>query len=246
MRGTVERLGAELRQSRRTRRLTQRQLAAQVGLSQSTISDIELGLGGSLSLDTWQRLAIVLGRDLRIALGRDPLEAPGDAGHLEIQELLLRSAPTAGYLRRFELGTRSRDPALSTDVGFIAPAARRLVLIECINTVGDLGAAVRSSDRKRREAEDLATSMGGGSPWTVHTCWVVRDGRRNRALVARYPAIFATRFPGSSVGWLRALTRGDPPPSEPGLVWADIPGGRLFARRVPAATDAAPRDRPHP
>jgi hypothetical protein len=50
--------------------------------------------------------------------------------------------------------------------------------------------------------------------------------------VARYPEIFATQFPGSSLGWLRALTQGGPPPDGMGLIWADAAATRLFARRA--------------
>ena len=60
------------------------------GLSQTMISEIELGNGGALSLVAWQRLAIVLDLPLHFELGRDPLEEPRDAGHLAIQELVLR------------------------------------------------------------------------------------------------------------------------------------------------------------
>ncbi len=61
--------------------------------------------------------------------------------------------------------------------------------------------------------------------------WVVRAAARNRALVARYPEVFAARFPGSSARWVAALTHGTEPPPEPGLVWCDVGATRLFAWR---------------
>jgi hypothetical protein len=61
--------------------------------------------------------------------------------------------------------------------------------------------------------------------------WVVRATARNRALVARYPEVFAARFPGSSARWVAALTTGALPPSQPGLVWSDVGATRLFAWR---------------
>jgi hypothetical protein len=67
-------------------------------------------------------------------------------------------------------------------------------------------------------------------PYRVGGCWLVRATARNRALVARYPEVFATRFPGSSAGWLRALAAGGEPPSEPGLAWCDA-ATRMFAWR---------------
>jgi transcriptional regulator with XRE-family HTH domain len=232
----LARLGAELRASRRRRRMTQRDVGDLVGLAQTTVSAAELGRGGGLAMDTWQRLGMAVGRPLRVDLPRDPEEEPVDAGHLAIQELVLRTARAAGYARRFELATRPADPSRSADVGLINSRERQLVLIECVNTLGNLGDAARSSERKRAEADQLAAGMGrpeeGVGPYRVGVCWVMRDVRRNRELTRRYPEIFAARFPGSSARWLRALTTGSAPPAEPGLIWCDARATRLFARRI--------------
>ena len=225
----VARLGLEIRSSRLRRRLTQAQLGKRVGLAQATVSDIERGNAGAHTLDTLQRVALAVDRTLRIDLPRDPSEEPVDAGHLRIQELVLRSARAAGYSRRFELPTRPSDPSRSADVGLIDVDGRRLVLIECINTLGDFGAAVRSSVRKVAEARDFATARGG--EYQVGLCWVVRDVRRNRALVGRYPEVFAAQFPGSSSRWLLAITTGETFPDQIGMIWCDAAGTRLFAAR---------------
>jgi hypothetical protein len=63
------------------------------------------------------------------------------------------------------------------------------------------------------------------------TMGVVRATARNRALLARYPEVFAARFPGSSARWVRALTTGEAPPGQPGLVWAIVDAARVFAWR---------------
>lgn len=225
------RLGGRIREARARRRLTQQQLGARVGLSRSAVSAIERGLGGGHTLDTWQRLAVALDIRLNIDLGRDPVEEPIDAGHLRIQELVLRLGRAAGYHGSFELATRPADPARSTDVGLRDDRRRRLTFVECWNTIGDLGAAARSSSRKLAEAEALAVAVGGERPHRVAGCWVVRATARNRDLVRRYPEVFAARFPGSSVGWVRALTLGTRPPAEPGLVWCDVAATRLYAWR---------------
>jgi hypothetical protein len=174
---------------------------------------------------------MALGRDIEIRLGRDPIAEPADAGHLAIQELILRIAAKAGFQRRFEMATRPVDPTRSADVGLRDDQRRRLVLVEAWNTFGDLGAASRSTDRKVAEAEQLAVATGGDEPYSVHSCWIVRATTRNRALVARYPSIFAARFPGSSLAWARALMLGTEPPGEPGLVWCDVGATRLLAWR---------------
>jgi len=205
----LARAGAEIVRSRRRRRLTQAELGRRVGLSQSTISKLERGFGGSLSLDTWQRVALAMERPLRIELVRDALEEVADAGHLAIQELVVRVARRAGYQARFELPTRPSDPSRSVDVGLRDDSHRRLLLVECWNTFSDLGAATRSTNRKLADAQGLAAVIGGGRlaprngssavgphreagppeevgpPYAVSTVWVVRATRRNRALVLR-------------------------------------------------------------
>jgi transcriptional regulator with XRE-family HTH domain len=206
-------------------------LAAQVGLSRPTISAIERGFGGSHTLDSWQRLAVALGMPLRVDLGRDPLTETADAGHLAIQDLVLRLGRKAGYARAFEVATRPADPSRSTDVGLRDDRRRMLVLVECWNTIGDVGAAARSMDRKLAEAADLSVAAGGERPFAVRGVWVVRATARNRALLARYPEVFAARFPGSSAGWVVAITRGAQPPMQSGLVWCDVGATRIFAWR---------------
>ncbi len=211
--------------------MTQQRLAERVGLSRSAVSAMERGLGGGHTLDTWQRVAVALDTRLDIDLGRDPTEEPIDAGHLRIQELVLRLGRAAGYRGSFELPTRPADPSRSTDVGLRDDRRRRLTFVECWNTIGDLGAAARASTRKLAEAEAFAVAVGGERPHRVAGCWVVRATARNRALVRRYPEIFAARLPGSSLGWVRALILGEEPPAEPGLVWCDVGATRLFAWR---------------
>ena len=196
-----------------------------------TVSRIERGQGGRMTVEVWQRIGIALDRPLRLELGAAVTDDVADAGHLVVQELILRYARGAGHRRAFELPTRPSDPARSVDVGLRDDRGRVLLVVEAWNTFGDLGAAARSFDRKLAEARRLAIAIGGERPYRVAGCWVIRDTARNRALLRRYPEIFAVRFPGSSAAWLGALTRGAPAPEPPGLVWCDRDGTRLFVRR---------------
>jgi transcriptional regulator with XRE-family HTH domain len=225
------RLGGELVSSRNRRRLTQQQVGDLVDVARSTVSAAENGRGAGLTLETWQRLALAVGRPLRVELQRDPLEEPTDAGHLAIQELILRLGRAAGYRGTFELPTRPDDPRRSVDVGLRDDRGCRLLLVEAWNTFGNVGASVRSTNRKIAEADGLAAAIWGEARHEVAACWVVRATRRNRELVARYPELFASRFPGSSARWVQALTSGSEPPAEPGLLWCDVGATRLFAWR---------------
>ncbi len=228
----LARLGADLRASRLRRRLTQRALADRAGVHESTVGLVERGRGGALSMDTWQRIGLGLNRPLIVSLARDTEEEPADAGHLRIQELILRLGRATGRTRTFELPTRPSDPTASADVVLGDRRHRSLILVECWNTIGDIGAAARSTSRKVAEAEQLAIARSDdGGAHRVASVWVVRATRRNRALIARYPEVFLARFPGSSVAWARALTTGSDPPASPGLVWCDVAATRLFPWR---------------
>jgi transcriptional regulator with XRE-family HTH domain len=227
----LARLGGELRMARNRRRLTQRDVAGAVGLSRSTVGAIERGHGGGHTMDTWQRLGLAAGRPLRVELERDRAGETDDAGHLAVQELLLRLARSGGWAGTFELPVGRGDGRHSVDVGLRHDRLRVLAWCECWNTINDLGAAARASAWKVRKAEELAIVLGGDWPYRAAACWILRATRRNQALAQRYPEIFASRFPGSSVRWIHAITTGADPPMEAGLVWCDAQAGRLYAWR---------------
>ena len=229
----VAKLGREIKQSRQRRRLHQQALADRVGVSRALVAKIEAGHATGTAPEIWFALAVSLDRFLKFEFARDPLQELADAGHADIQELVLRVVKPCGYRGGFELRTRPTDPSRSIDVPLLSHQQRRLVIVECWNTFGDLGGAARSSQQKQAFASEAAVVLGGdGDPYAVGMCWIVRDTKRNRELVARYQHIFDAFLPGSSLAWVKALTvSGAPMPAQPGLVWCDLRATRLFARR---------------
>lgn len=228
-------LGRDVRDRRIRLSMTQRVAADKVRVSQTAWSRIERGLGGQVPLRTWIALGIALDRPLAVSFSK-PLDAPSgpaDAGHLEIQEHVLGLARATGRHGMFELPTRPTDPSRSTDVGIRDDRHRVLVQTECWNTFGDLGAAVRATNRKSVEAQAhaIATTTGDTQPYRVATVWVVRATAGNRAVIARYPHLIEAAFPGSSRRWVAALTEGAPAPEKPGLVWYDPGTRRLTEHR---------------
>jgi transcriptional regulator with XRE-family HTH domain len=220
-------LGTQARSARRGRRLTLAAIARRTGISVSRLSEIERGLGARAPLDTWVALGIALGRPLAVSFSRplDEERSPADAGHLEVQEHILKLAHATGRHGTFELPTRPLDPSRSTDVGLYDPRERTRIHVECWNTFGDLGAAVRATNRKQAEA---------AATWPddrIATVWVVRASAADRAILSRFPHIVDAAFPGSSRAWVRALSEGTPPPLQQGLVWFDAATGRLVERR---------------
>jgi hypothetical protein len=164
---------------------------------------------------------------LIVDLGRAQHDDVRDAGHLGVQELVLRLARAARFDVRFELATKPAEPWRSSDVVLADGPRMTLIGIECWNSMDDIGAGARSSDRKRAElgAQAIARWGEGGRASVV---WIVRATARNRSLLRRYPEVFAARFRGSSRRWLATLTQGAAAPEEPGLVWCDVAATHLF------------------
>lgn len=237
-------LGQAVRAARLRLGLTQAELGARVGVQQSWISRIELGHGGPVALHLWIALGVVLGRPLAMSFSKPLGQAHdlADAGHLAMQECLLALARATGRDSSFELPTRPADPRYSIDVCVRDPHRRVLVIEEAWNTFGDLGLSIRSTNRKTAEATELAASIDAGPPYRVATVWIVRSSATNCALVARYPQVFHTAFPGSSRGWARALTTGAAPPAQPGLVWLDPASGQISEWRRGNPGAASPGD----
>ena len=235
-------LGQGVRAGRKRLKITQAALAERVQVDQSRISQIECGLGRGVGLELWVALGVAVGRPLAISFSKPLGETiePADAGHLAIQECLLELARATGRSATFELATRPADPRRSIDVCVRDSHRRVLVIEEAWNTFGDIGAAIRSTNRKTAEATDLAAIIDDGPPYRVATVWVVRSSAANRALVARYPQVFRSAFPGSSRGWARALTTGVAPPAQPGLIWLDPASGQISEWRRGSPGAASP------
>jgi hypothetical protein len=88
---------------------------------------------------------------------------------------------------------------------------------------------VRSSDRKVAAAAEPRRVDE-----RVALLWLLVDTAANRAIIRRYPAIFRSRFPGSSAAWIRAFVTRDSPPGEPGIAWVDVSADRLRELRLAA------------
>jgi hypothetical protein len=65
----------------------------------------------------------------------------------------------------------------------------------------------------------------------IASVWVVAASAANRAILARYPHIIVSTFPGSSRVWVLALEHGIAPPDLAGLVWFDPARDRLTEHR---------------
>jgi transcriptional regulator with XRE-family HTH domain len=217
-------LGRDARVTRLRRRLTQEALGERVDLSQAEISRLEHGRGAGASIETWVAIGLALGRPVAIGFGRDIVDPDlRDAGHLAAQELVARIAGAAGWTAQVEA---SSDPARSwhaTDI-LLRRGDATVVLAEIWNRLDDLGAALRSTDRKLAEVRP--------TPAAARSLWILVDTAANREIVRRYPTLLRSRFPAPSAAWVRAIGTGGGPPPAAGLIWADPRGGTLRPLRM--------------
>ena len=151
------RIGGEIRAMRERRGWTRTELSRRAGIGRMVESRVERGQT-NLDIDVLQRIGLAMDRPLIVTFGRDLLEAPADAGHLAMQELVLRTGRAAGFHGSFELATRPAEPWRSVDVGLMSESLHRMVLVECWNTFGD------SVRRHVRPIESGRTSRSSPQP----------------------------------------------------------------------------------
>jgi len=204
-------------------------------MSQPFISHLERGRGTAASIETWSCVAAAVGEQYVGFLERAPgAGQPRDLEHLRRQSALVEIARTGGWTALPELAidpgsTRSR----SIDVALVRRIRGEAVVAEIWDWFDDVGAGMRSLDAKTATlATRLAVEPLPTGTWRVRGLYVVRDTRRNRALVGELRPLFAARFPGSSVAWLAALGDAERPvPEADGLLWSDSSGAALRASR---------------
>ncbi len=225
----ARRLGTALRERRHAARLTQRELAARVGLSQTEISRLERGGGVGSGLDEWAACGATLGLDLAAFFERAAgADAPDDLEHLRRQNLVVALATRGGWTSIPEASLGDDGPwSRSIDVLLGRARRREAAVVKIWDLIPDGGHVMRGLAGK---VEALRAKLG--PTWRVEGLLIVRGTRRNRRLVRDLRALFDARYPARSTDWLRALGDSDlPMPDASGLVWTDVTGTRLISWR---------------
>ena len=242
-----QRLGTVIRLVRQGRGWRQDDLARAAGASQSTVSRIERGHVGSLSVDTVRTVAAAL--DVRADLV--PRWRGGD-----LDRMLNRahSSLHESVSRRF----RSEWPAwiLAPEVSFAIfgergvvdilawhPGRRALLVIELKTDVVDVNELLGTLDRKRRLAARIASDRGWDAV-TVSAWLVVRDSRTSRRRIREHASMLSSALPDDRRTvrrWLR-----DPIGNVAGVTfWTDThPGTGGPADRPIRRVRATVADRP--
>jgi HTH-type transcriptional regulator/antitoxin HipB len=204
-----QRFGAVVRAVRQRRGLRQTDLAAKAGVSQPTISRIERGHPGSLSLDTIRRVAAAL--DVRVELlGRwraGDLDRLLNARHSRLHDVVAdtfaRTLPGWRLIPEVSFSIFGERGVI--DLLCWHQASRSLLAVELKTDIADVNELVGTFDRKVRLASRVADERGW-DPLTTSGWVIVAPGRTNRERIAAHGAMLRAAFPtdGRGIGpWLR-------------------------------------------
>lgn len=221
-----QRLGAAVRAVRLRRKLRQQDVAARAGVSRSTISLVERGHLGTLSLTTVRRIAAAL--DIRVDLV--PRWRGGDLDRLLSRRHSRLAEGFAAHLARSPGWVLAPEVSFSIfgERGFVDlmgwhAGCAHLLVLEFKTELVDVNELLGTIDRKQRLARRIAAERGWRperiSPWLV-----VADTSTNRRHVHEHSTLLKTRFPLDGRHLRRLL--GDPTSAGSGLAfWSDSNGG---------------------
>jgi transcriptional regulator with XRE-family HTH domain len=204
-----QRLGTAVRSLRQRRGWRQVDLAIKARVSQATVSRLERGHVGTLSVDAVRSVGSAL--DMRIELlGRwragdldRLLNARHSRFHEMVAEWLARACP--GWSLSPEVSFSIWGERGVIDLVAWNAAHRSLLLIELKTDIADVNELIGTFDRKVRLGRPIAEERGwdplGVSGWVI-----VASGRTNRERIAVHGAMLRAAFPmdGRGIGaWLR-------------------------------------------
>jgi transcriptional regulator with XRE-family HTH domain len=202
------RVGAAIRAERRRRGFRQRDVAELAGVSQQTVSRLELGGLDRLTIRVVRSMCRVLQVDVEFLLrSRGPnLDALVDARHAElVAAVVARLGEEWTVITEFsfsEYGERG-----SVDVLAWRAASASLALIEVKSELDDIQAVLRSLDVKARLVPQVLARTRGWRAASIASVLVLPDESGTRRAIGRHEAIFARALPARTVEvrrWIEA------------------------------------------
>jgi len=236
-------VGLVLRSLRRRLGWRQTDLAARAGCSQASVSVIERGHLGGVTIATLRAMFGAVDARLQLApswRGAE-LDRLVDAEHASIVDHLAGRLERAGFDTALEVTYAIRGERGSIDVLGLRPDVRAAVVCEVKSEVGAAEATGRKLDEKRRLVAAIVRDRFGWTPDVVGAVLVFPESSRLRRLLTGPAAALGRMFPVDSrrvVAWLRM-------PSGPlAATWflSDIAG--RSCRRVTKARRARCRAQP--
>jgi DNA-binding XRE family transcriptional regulator/quercetin dioxygenase-like cupin family protein len=160
--GAKERVGALLREARRTRGLSQAELARRIGISPSALSQAErgaAGLSGATLTRAWTELGMPFGGDDRPAPGPYRVARRGNrpqhtiAPGVEAEQLVGSSTGPGMQLVRFARGSSGRRPPFTTKLSEVVVVVSGVLELR----IGDGTEALHAGDAIEISTETIAS-----------------------------------------------------------------------------------------
>jgi len=209
-------LGNCLRLARSAAGIRQRDVAIQAGVSRTMVCRMELGRGGSISLDSWAAVAAVLGVDL-VADFREPRGS--SRGHVELRchTLVSAVAREGGWLGTTEIVRKSRDRAPSSvETILVRPVRNEAAVVHAWHPVPNVEVALDDLEGRR---EPLQRTFGVA--WAVGVLVVCPSTTAGRRRVTELAPRLAAALPATAGDWMAALRHARSPMPSAGLLWTD-------------------------
>jgi transcriptional regulator with XRE-family HTH domain len=178
-------------------RLRQSDVADRAGVSQQTVSNLECGRFGGLSIDTYCLLAEILDADVPLApRWRGPrLDRILDRRHALLQTRAVELLLSLGWEVRTEFSFNHYGDRGSVDILGWRPDCRALLIVEIKTEITSLEETLRVLDMKRRVLPIVLRLEHGWLPLCVASVLVMPDASTHRDLVARHAAFVSASLP---------------------------------------------------
>ncbi len=191
------RVGLIFRAVRRDQRLRQADVAARADVAQQTISDIERGRFGRLSVDVYCRVAEAVGAEIVLApRWRGPkLARLLDRRHARLQDATARLLSDLGWKVRTEETFNDYGDRGSVDILAWLASTEALLIVEIKSEIDSLEGTLRALKTKIRVVPRLVRRELGWQSRCVGAVLVLPDGSTHRDLVARHDALVSACLP---------------------------------------------------
>jgi transcriptional regulator with XRE-family HTH domain len=191
------RIGNTFRAIRVELRLRQSDVAGRAGVSQQTVSDLECGQFGGLSIDTYCRIAETLDADVPLSpRWRGPkLDRLLDRRHALLQNETAGLLTGLGWEVRTEFSFNRYGDRGSVDLLAWRPDRLALLIVEVKTEIADLQETLRVLDMKRRVVPTATRLDCGWVPRAIAAVLVMPDASTHRDLVDRHAALVSASLP---------------------------------------------------